>query len=44
MKTADQDVGKYLAMFTLFDGDEIKCILDKHKVSVKERRGMERCW
>ncbi|KAI8330420.1 hypothetical protein BC941DRAFT_440442 [Chlamydoabsidia padenii] len=31
MKTADQDVGKYLAMFTLFSGDEIESILNQHK-------------
>lgn len=32
MKTADNDVGKYLSMFTLFDNAEIQDILNQHQV------------
>ena len=32
MKTADDDVGKYLSMFTLLNKDQIVDIMNEHRV------------
>ncbi|CAO3590741.1 unnamed protein product [Absidia cylindrospora] len=41
MKTTDNDVGKYLSMFTLFNENEINDLLDEHKKNPELRLAQE---